>query len=309
METTVAITERPASSAVGRQPTPTEGSIRFIGNATTLLRFGGLTVMTDPNFTPAGQKVPIGYGLHARRRIGPAITFDDLPPIDLVVLSHLHGDHFDPGVASRLDRITPIVTTPQAARGLERLGFAVTTPLDPWEHTDRRGIEGRLRVTATPGRHGPGPMDALLPDVMGSVIEFWAQDQRASNPTARIYISGDTLMYAGLREIGVRFPQLDVALLHLGGTKVMGLTVTMDEEQGVELLRAIAPRLTIPIHVDDYDRFTTTVPAFLKAVERAKLPRRIRVLERGEVHRFDPDPASAVNAASRKPIGPLSPGR
>jgi L-ascorbate metabolism protein UlaG (beta-lactamase superfamily) len=87
-----------------------------------------------------------------------------------------------------------------------------------------------------------------------------------------------------LREIGVRFPELDVALVHLGGTKVLGLTVTMDEEQGAALLRAIAPRLTIPIHVDDYDRFTTTTAAFQAAVAREGLDRRVRVLERGGVH-------------------------
>jgi L-ascorbate metabolism protein UlaG (beta-lactamase superfamily) len=269
---------------------PSRGSLRFIGNATVLLQVAGFTLLTDPNFTRAGERVPIGYGLSARRLVDPAMRFEELPPVDLVVLSHLHGDHFDPGVERRLDRSMPIITTPQAAIALERKGFMASVGIETWEHADRRGPHGRLRITATPGRHAPGPLHALLPQVMGTVIEAWTADRSSLHPSTRIYISGDTILYAGLREIGVRFPELDVALLHLGGTQVLGLTVTMDEEQGAELLRGIAPRLTIPIHVDDYDRFTTTLPAFQEAVSRAGLDRRIRVLERGEVHELLPAP-------------------
>lgn len=271
-------TLEPAPPSTGR------GSIRFIGNATVLISVAGFTILTDPNFTRAGERVPIGYGLSARRRTDPALRLEELPPLDLVVLSHLHGDHFDPGVQRRLERSTPIVTTPQAATALERKGFTATTGIETWEHLDRRGTEGRVRVTATPGRHAPGPLTALLPAVMGTVIEAWAADRPSLHPLSRLYISGDTLMYAGLREIGVRFPELDVALVHLGGTRVLGLTVTMDEQQGAELLRAITPRLTIPIHVDDYDRFTTTTAAFQEAVAREGLDRKVRVLERGAIH-------------------------
>lgn len=274
---TIAMPEAPTAST-------SHGSLRFIGNATVLIRVAGFTILTDPNFTRAGERVPLGYGLTATRRFDPAMRFEELPPVDLVVLSHLHGDHFDPGVERRLERTMPIVTTPQAARSLERKGFRASTGIETWEHVDRRRPEGRIRVTATPGRHAPGLLDALLPDVMGSVIEAWTSDRPSLHPVVRLYITGDTILYAGLREIGVRFPELDVALIHLGGTKVLGMTVTMDEAQGAELLRSITPRLTIPIHVDDYDRFSTTAPAFQEAVGRAGLDRRIRYLERGAVH-------------------------
>ena len=272
-------------------PVPRGGSLRFIGNATVLLQVAGFTILTDPNFTRAGQRVPIGYGLSARRLVDPAMRLEELPPVDLVVLSHLHGDHFDPGVERQLDRAMPIVTTPQAATALARKGFRASTGIETWEHVDRRSDSGRIRITATPGRHAPGLLQALLPQVMGTVIETWTGERSGLHPTTRIYISGDTILYAGLREIGVRFPELDVALLHLGGTRVMGLTVTMDEEQGARLLRTITPRLTIPIHVDDYDRFTTTVPAFQEAVAKAGLDRRIRYLERGAVHDLGAPPA------------------
>src|SRR5579883_1730367 len=69
--------------------------ITFIGTATLLLRFGGITLLTDPNFLHHGEKVHLGYGLSATRRTDPAIEIDQLPPLDLVLLSHMHEDHFD----------------------------------------------------------------------------------------------------------------------------------------------------------------------------------------------------------------------
>lgn len=71
-----------------------DGSLFFIGTATVLLRFGGFTLLTDPNFLHAGDHVHLGYGLFATRRTNPAISIGELPPLDLVVLSHMHGDHF-----------------------------------------------------------------------------------------------------------------------------------------------------------------------------------------------------------------------
>jgi L-ascorbate metabolism protein UlaG (beta-lactamase superfamily) len=100
------------------------GELLFIGTATTLIRFGGFTLLTDPNFLHSGDSIHVGYGLHARRLTNPAIERDQLPPLDLVVLSHLHEDHFDRLVAERLDRSLPIVTTGQAATALRALGFS-----------------------------------------------------------------------------------------------------------------------------------------------------------------------------------------
>lgn len=81
-----------------------ESSIQFVGTATVILRHAGFTVLTDPNFIHAGDHVHLGYGITSERLKDPAIAFEDLPPIDLVLLSHLHEDHFDRLVAERLDR-------------------------------------------------------------------------------------------------------------------------------------------------------------------------------------------------------------
>src|SRR5437764_6495218 len=99
------------------------GSIFFVGTATVIIRYAGFTILTDPNFLHRGDHVHLGYGLRSKRLTDPAIELEQLPGIDLVLLSHMHEDHFDRVVQERLDRKLPIVTTPHAAGELSELGF------------------------------------------------------------------------------------------------------------------------------------------------------------------------------------------
>jgi len=73
-----------------------------------------------------------------------------------------------------------------------------------------------------------------------------------------------------------------VAVFHLGGTKVMGVLVTMDAAQGVEAVRLIDAGTSVPVHYDDYDVFTSSLEDFLAAADAAGLRERIRPLARGE---------------------------
>ncbi len=107
------------------------GSIFFIGTATALLRYAGFTILTDPNFLHQGDHIHIGYGLRTVRLTDPALELEALPPLDLVLLSHLHEDHFDRLVAKKLEKSTPIVTTQQAATALSKKGFHTTYPCQP----------------------------------------------------------------------------------------------------------------------------------------------------------------------------------
>lgn len=266
-------------------PDTTEGSILFIGTATALIRFGGLTILTDPNFLHQGEQVHIGYGMHSTRLTNPAMNFEDLPPVDFVLLSHLHEDHFDKLVEQRLDRDTPIFTTPSAARTLKRRGFRKVCPLRTWDSVDVRKADASVRVTSMPGRHGPMLVSAMLPPVMGSMLEF--RDAR-SGRQYRMYVSGDTLVFRDLRQIPQRYPQVDLALLHLGGTRVMGILVTMNAEQGIEAMRIIRPDLTIPVHYNDYDVFKEPLDEFKRAVEAAGLQDQVQYLQHGEAYTFAP---------------------
>jgi len=79
----------------GESEAVSDGSLFFVGTATTLIRFGGFSVLTDPNFLHQGERVHLGYGLHSTRRTEPALQLEELPPYDFVLLSHLYEDHFD----------------------------------------------------------------------------------------------------------------------------------------------------------------------------------------------------------------------
>jgi L-ascorbate metabolism protein UlaG (beta-lactamase superfamily) len=265
------------------EPDLSHGSVFFIGTATTLIRFGGFTILTDPNFLHAGDHVHLGYGLVSKRLTDPAMEIDQLPRLDLCLLSHMHGDHFDRVAAERLPKNLPIVTTPQAARDLGGKGFRRLHPLETWDTLDIHRGPVRLRITSMPGKHGPGLLNLLLPSVMGSLLEFEAEPGRV---LARIYISGDTLIHEDLKEIPKRHPDIDLALLHLGGTRVVGFLVTMDDKQGVEAIRIIRPAKAIPIHFNDYGVFKSPLADFKKAVREAGLEDRVVYLAHGETFEF-----------------------
>ncbi len=262
---------------------PASGSVYFIGNATVLLRFGGFTILTDPTFIHMHEEVSIGYGMHSKRLTNPAMEIGDLPPLDFVLLSHFHGDHFDQVAEARLDKELPIVTTAEAAKELEKRGFHNTHALDTWETVSVSKGDALLRITALPARHGPPVVDLLLPEVMGSLLE-WELPGRGS--VYRMYITGDTLMIDELHEIRRRYPEIDLALLHLGGTMVLGILVTMDAKQGLEALQVIQPQMAIPIHYNDYDVFKSPLSEFQLAVAEAGLASKVRYLSHGDTYTF-----------------------
>ncbi|MFF5262881.1 MBL fold metallo-hydrolase [Actinomadura viridis] len=256
-----------------------EGSVTFIGNATTLIRCGGFTLLTDPNFLHRGQYAHLGYGLRSRRLKDPAMSPEELPELDGVVLSHLHDDHWDRVAERSLDRDLPILTTPAAARTLRGRGFAQASGLATWGDQELARGERTVRVTALPGRHAPGALRRVLPPVMGAMLEFGPRD---SEPGLRLCISGDTLMYDAIAEIPRRFPDIDVGLVHLGGTTLLGLLmVTMDGRQGAGWAQTVGCTTIIPIHYDDYTVMKSPLSAFETELRRRGLTDRLRLIERG----------------------------
>lgn len=257
----------------------TDGTFVHVGNATVLLRSAGFTVLTDPNFLHRGERAHLGYGLNSKRLLEPALSVEELPPLDVVVLSHLHGDHFDRRARHGLDRTVPIVTTRHAAAALRSWGFSGATAVATWERWSTRRDDGsRLTVTSLPGAHAFGLLGKLLPPVMGTLLEF----TEPGGEPYRIWFSGDTLVFDGLDDIGRRHPDIDVGFLHLGGTRVLGATVTMDGAQGVEALRRVRPRTAVPIHYEEYGVMVSPLRDFTSAAAAAAatLPQ-IRVADRG----------------------------
>ena len=261
-----------------------EITVTFIGNATTVIAGGGVTLLTDPNFLHRGQHAYLGYGLLSKRLHAPALDIDRLPALDAIVLSHMHGDHWDRVAQAGLDKTLPVLTTPHAAKRLVHRGFGQSVALQTWQsHAITKG-DTTVTLTALPGRHAPTPIDRFLPAVMGSMVEFAGADGTAR----RLYISGDTLLIEELEEIPRRFPDIDAGVLHLGGTRLpfgrhlpFGLTVTMDGKQGAGAAELLGLPKVIPVHFNDYGVFASPLSEFLDEMNRRGIAERVIELDRG----------------------------
>jgi L-ascorbate metabolism protein UlaG (beta-lactamase superfamily) len=257
-----------------------KGELLFIGTATTLIRYGGLALLTDPNFLHRGQRAYLGRGLTAKRLTEPARTVAQLPDLDVVILSHMHGDHWDREAQRSLSRDVPVLTTPHAARRLRWRGFRAAVPLRTWTSHSITDGDLRITVTAMPGRHAPLPVRRLLPPVMGSMLEFGPV---SGGVDLRVYVSGDTLLVDELREIPLRYRDIHASVLHLGGTRLPGgLLVTMDAEQGADLMELVKPAIAVPVHYDDYALFKSPLSAFRTEVTRRGIVDRVRFVARGD---------------------------
>jgi L-ascorbate metabolism protein UlaG (beta-lactamase superfamily) len=278
----------PTVDDIGTHASAREGSVIFVGKTSVILRYGGFTILTDPNFLHQGEQVPHGHGLLSRRGTEPVFGIDDLPTIDFVVLSHLHEDHFDRTVAQRMDKAVPIVTTWQAEKKLRDMEFNQLQGLDHWQSVKFGKGDFKVTLTSLPGVHGRGPAAALIPKVMGTMLEFHASGKGPeSAPLLRIYISGDTLVHEALHEIPRRYPDIDLGLLHLDNTHIAGVARTTDGELGVEALRIVRPRRAIPIHFNDTTAFQSPVTDSAHVASRAYLADRVHYLHRGETYTFE----------------------
>jgi L-ascorbate metabolism protein UlaG (beta-lactamase superfamily) len=252
--------------------------LTHIGGPTVLIEVGGWRLLTDPTFDPPGRRYFFGWGTVSRKLAGPAIAASDLPPIDAVLLTHdHHGDNLDPAGRALLPSAGVVVTT---ASGARRLGGSARG-LEPWQ-TTRLEAPGRptIEVTATPCRHGPPLSHPIVGDVIGFALRWEGQDDGV------LWISGDTVLYDGVREVATRL-EVDTALLHLGGVRfgVTGpLRYTMTARDAVELCELVKPRTAIPIHYEGWKHFKQGREAIEAEIAAAPedIRRRVRWLPIGE---------------------------
>jgi L-ascorbate metabolism protein UlaG (beta-lactamase superfamily) len=267
----------------------TKGSIFYIGNATLLIRWAGFNFLTDPTFIHMHEKVHLGPGLYSERLTNPAMEISELPPLDFILLSHFHGDHFDQAAIHGLSKSLPIVSNEHAIEELSARGFTNFEKRDKWETVSFVKGNARLNITATPGRHGPLPVSMFMPQVTGSILDFYnALDDRNLHyhRLFRIYITGDTMVFDDIKDIPKHYPDVDVALFHLGGTTVLGIVVTMDAKEGLEMFRIINPKKVIPIHYNDYDVFKSSLEEFQAEVRNAGVEDKVHYMHHGETYNF-----------------------
>jgi L-ascorbate metabolism protein UlaG (beta-lactamase superfamily) len=260
-----------------------EVRLTHIGGPTVLIEVGGWRLLTDPTFDPPGGSYSFGWGTGSRKTAGPSIPAAEIGAIDAVLLSHdHHDDNLDPAGRALLPSASVVVTT---VPGAGRLGGGARG-LVPWGRTTLEA-DGRpaIEITATPCRHGP----PLSRPIVGAVIGFalaWQGQQHGV-----LWISGDTVLYGGVREVAERL-RVDTALLHLGGVRfpVTGpLRYTMTAREAVELCGELRPRTAIPIHYEGWAHFKEGREAIERELEAApeQVRRSVRWLPLGGAVRME----------------------
>jgi L-ascorbate metabolism protein UlaG (beta-lactamase superfamily) len=255
----------------------TDVRITHIGGPTVLIEINGWRLLTDPTFDPPGRRYFFGWGTMSRKLAGPAISATAVGPVDAVLLSHdHHDDNLDPAGRALLPSAGTVITT---AAGARRLGNNANG-LAPWETTTLTR-EGRvpIEITATPCRHGPPLSHPIVGDVVGFALRWEGQEHGA------LWISGDTVLYPGVREVAQRF-DVGTAIVHLGGVRfpVSGpLRYTMTAEDAAELCTLMNPETVIPIHYEGWKHFRQGRTAAEQAFAHAPgdLASHVRWLELG----------------------------
>ena len=184
--------------------------ITHIGGPTALIEVGGWRLLTDPTFDPAGGSYRFGWGTGSTKTAGPAMPASEIGEIDAVLLSHdHHDDNLDDAGRALLPSAGTVITT---VSGAKRLGGGARG-LENWA-TTRLEAPGRtpIEITATPCRHGPALLRPIVGDVIGFALRWDGQEHGV------LWISGDTVLYDGVREVADRL-EVDTALLHLGGVR------------------------------------------------------------------------------------------
>ncbi|AIJ25532.1 MBL fold metallo-hydrolase [Amycolatopsis methanolica] len=202
-------------------------AMRFLGHSTVRLEVAGRVVLTDPVLTRT-----VGGLVRVVPPLDPAAYAD----VDLVLISHLHGDHLHAPSLRLLGRDVPIVVPRGAGAWMRRRGFPAVAELDIGEQLP----VGDLRVTAVPADHsghrwGPRFTHGPQARASGHVVEA---------PGVRVYVAGDTDLYPGMAELG----PVDVALLPVWGWGPNLGPGHLDPARAAEAVALVQPRVAVPVH-------------------------------------------------------------
>lgn len=276
----------PGPSPVARV---TGGGMRVtvVGHATTLLQMDGLNILTDPIWSERCS--PVGFA-GPRRVRPPALRFEDLPPIDVVVLSHAHYDHLDLPTLHRLaDRHHPrIFAGLGIGEFLARQGIGGVVELDWWQGVP---LAPGVQLTSVPAQHFS---NRGLTDQDETLWTGWV----FSGPSGDAYFAGDTGAGPQFGLIRERFSHLRLALLPIGAYRPEWFMerIHLSPAQAVEALAQVGAATGVAIHHGTFaladDGQDEPVEALAKALAAAPDPKpRLLALPFGQP--FDAPPATA----------------
>jgi Predicted Zn-dependent hydrolases of the beta-lactamase fold len=249
----------------------------WIGHATVLINFFGITILTDPVLFPrVGIRLP-GVTIGPKRLTAPALQFHELPKIDIVLLSHAHFDHFDLRTLHRFDKDTSVITAPNTADLLKWTRLQDITELR-WGETKvlniRSQTKGTIAIRAFQVKHwGARTQRDTHRGYNGYLIERNGR---------RILFAGDTALtdtFAELRKYG----PIDLAIMSIAAYNPW-IRNHCTPEEAIEMANAAGAQFIMPVH---HQTFRLSFEPLREPIERfqAELldqPERIALREIGE---------------------------
>lgn len=217
--------------------------LQLLRNATLKLRYGGLTILVDPDFGPRHSRRSFtGRSQNPMVEL-PAPIDDILAGVDRVIVSHLHADHFDEVAKASVPKHLPLICQPGNEQAIREAGFKAVTPLESILQL------GSIVLKRHPAQHGTGAVVETMGPVMGFSLEA------PGEPT--LYWCGDSVLYAPLREaISAIAP--DLIVTHSCGALWDGTLIVMDDAQTVELCEAWPGAILIATHMEALDHATVS---------------------------------------------------
>jgi L-ascorbate metabolism protein UlaG (beta-lactamase superfamily) len=245
-------------------------SALLVGGPTAVLEFAGLRLLTDPTFDAPGEQEG---GL--TKLTGPAVSAEEVGPIDAVLLSHdQHSDNLDVSGRAFLPRAGRTLTT---ATGAERLG-GNAVGLEPWASLElERPAGGAVTVTAVPAQHGPEGCEPVTGPVVGFVL--------SADDAPTLYVSGDNASVDVVRTIAERLGPIELAVLFAGGVSIPqrfdGAYLTLSAERAAQAAQVLDARAVVPVHFEGWAHFTQGSAELREAFEAVGIGDRLLVPERG----------------------------
>jgi len=249
-------------------------TVRVVGGPCAVIELGGVRMLTDPTFSPAGvhESAP---GRPLTKTEDPAFGIEAVGPIDVVLLSHdQHADNLDPAGRQVVGAVPLTLTTQSAA---DRLG-GTAQALASWHHVVvPRPDGGGIEVTAVPARHGPVGCEPLTGEVTGFVLR--------GDGIPTVYVSGDNAALENVQEIAQRVGTVDIALLFAGAARTSlfdGAALTLTSADAAQATRILGARWVVPLHVRGWAHFSEGPADIRTAFKAAGLADRLRSADPGE---------------------------
>jgi L-ascorbate metabolism protein UlaG (beta-lactamase superfamily) len=219
--------------------------LRLFRNATQRLRYAGRELLLDPYFAPKHSR-PSFTGRSPNPLVDlPCPPEEIMAGAELLIVSHLHSDHFDPEAQRLLPKDLPVLCQPGDEETIRGHGFEQVTPV-----ADSVTWEG-ITITRTPGQHGTGPEELAE---MGTVSGFVFQ--APGEPT--VYWAGDSILYEPVRRTIETF-RPDVIVTHSSGAMWKGSgPIVMDAAQTLAVCAAAPGSRVVAIHLDSLDHGTVS---------------------------------------------------